>query len=203
MSLLRGDLLEEQELLTMRKGNMKMTKKYFIGAVMGVGFGVLAAFVSAETGTRLADSSHHQKVSKITTSSPIKPLQSLGMGHPYKERREVSIDWGRAVSEAVDLLYDRNHKDRSPGELIQMFADSLRTILDLFEDRYDVRVVWKRADKNRPDVTDSFLEYAGNLQRLKDMCPLFRVAEYTNTYPKNSVDQPKVDDNKHKEKISQ
>lgn len=104
--------------------------------------------------------------------------------------------------EAVDLLYDRNHKERSPSELIQMFSDSLCTILDLFEDRYDVRVVWKKADKNRPNVTDNFLEYAGNRQRLKDMCPLFRVSEYTNMYTKSSVEEPKIASNKLKDKES-
>lgn len=176
-----------------------MMKKNFVCHVVGISLGVLAVSASAETETSLAGSPQSQEG---TASSPIQPLQSLSMGRAYKERREVSIDWKRVLFESSDLLYDRNHKERSPSELIQMFSDSLCTILDLFEDRYDVRVVWKKVDKNRPNVTDNFLEYAGNLQRLKDMCPLSRVSEYTNTYTKSSLDEPKVSRNKLKDKES-
>lgn len=179
MRLVRGKQVDIRELLITGKGKRTMMKKYFVGPLLGVWFGVVTASVSAETG----NSSPSQGLEKAESLSMFQPLESLTMGTTYMKRREVSINWQQVITTAGFFNQSAEgpsdfDKLRTPGEVIQQLSDELRSRLQGFEDRYDVRVVWKQPGKNCPDVTPEFLKYLRTEQAVLDSCKSNRVEEY-------------------------
>lgn len=163
-------------------------KKHFISIVAGLT--LLVCETSAGTGEKIASSNSPaaQDLRKAQPSIKLKPLESLVMRNSYKERKEVSINWHKVVVVFSEMLLriknDPNSRDRhyTPGEILQLFTDEIRQTLEAFEERYNVRVIWKTPNPDVPDATAEFLHYADTPQSQKDICRMYRVQELSKAY---------------------
>jgi len=181
---MQGKLRETHKLLTTRNGGKeKMRKKYFAGVLMGVGLGILASAEIVQAETSMTDAPKGQGLKKAERAPVLQPLESLTMMNAYMKRRDVSINWQEVIatvgifSQPVGGPTDSD-KLRTASEAIQQFSDELRSRLQGFEDRYNVRVAWRGSDKDCLDVTQEFLKYLQTEQATKDSCQINRIEEY-------------------------